>query len=47
MGKPVEPINGLKAPVKINLGKEFMKEGGKEIIKNFKRQFISSAAKKS
>jgi len=47
MGKPLEPIDGQKAPVKINIGKEFMKAGGQGLINEMRRNFISKAAKKS
>ena len=46
-GKPVEAIEGIKPPVKINLGKNFMKEEGCGLIKDLKREFISKGARKS
>lgn len=40
-------IMGQKPPIKINLGKYFLKKDGQNFIKDLQREFISSAAKKS
>ena len=46
-GKPVRPIEGQKPPVKFNIGKEFMADGGKKFAKEMQRDFMLQGAKKS
>ena len=47
LGKPVDPIEGQKPPVKFDIGKEFMAEGGNKFKKEMQREFMLRGAKKS
>ena len=47
LGRPVDPIEGQKPPVKFNIGKEFMADGGRKFAKEMQREFMLKGAKKS